>query len=144
MSVSPYLEAGDLPSSTLLTRSPQEQQAGAAMTRDQERLSQGEMEMVMSTFKQYEVSLRGACIDVKDLLPALVSLGLNMMEQEVTDMTNTIARDGLVFFPDFCKVVLNKYREEDQEQFSQIMFKVQIDIDIGHHQYRKKNCRFFQ
>ena len=104
------------------------------MTRDQERLTQGEMEMVMSTFKQYEVSLRGACIDVKDLLPALVSLGLNMMEQEVTDMTNTIARDGLVFFPDFCKVVLNKYREEDQEQFSQIMFKVYIDIDIGRNQ----------
>ena len=94
------------------------------MTRQEERLTAGEMEMVMSTFKQYEVSLRGACIDVKDLLPALVSLGLNMMEQEVTDMTNTIARDGLVFFPDFCKVVLNKYREEDQEQFSQIMFKV--------------------
>ena len=55
------------------------------MTREQERLTRGEMEMVMSTFKQYEVSLRGACIDVKDLLPALVSLGLNMMEQEVTD-----------------------------------------------------------
>ena len=53
------------------------------MSRHEERLTAGEMEMVMSTFKQYEVSLRGACIDVKDLLPALVSLGLNMMEQEV-------------------------------------------------------------
>ena len=51
-------------------------------------------------------------------------ISLSTLEQEVTDMTNTIARDGLVFFPEFCKVVLNKYREEDQEQFSQIMFKV--------------------
>ena len=119
-----HLEAGEgwLALTYLLT-APAEQQA-AVMSRHEERLTAGEMEMVMSTFKQYEVSLRGACIDVKDLLPALVSLGLNMMEQEVTDMTNTIARDGLVFFPDFCKVVLNKYREEDQEQFSQIMFKV--------------------
>ena len=111
---------------------------------DKNEFTESELEAVTMVFKQYETGVREACIDVKDLLPALVSLGLNMMEQEVTDMTNTIARDGLVFFPDFCKVVLNKYREEDQEQFSQIMFKVQIDIDIGHHQYRKTDCRFFQ
>ena len=63
---------------------------------------------------------------LKDLLPALVSLGLNMMEQEVIDMTNTVARNGLVYFPEFCAVVLKKFREEDEEQFSQIMFKVGI------------------
>ena len=102
------------------------------MSRHEERLTAGEMEMVMSTFKQYEVSLRGACIDVKDLLPALVSLGLNMMEQEVIDMTNTVARNGLVFFPEFCAVVLRKFREEDEEQFSQIMFKVGTHFNIGH------------
>ena len=55
-----------------------------------------------------------------------MSLGLNMMEQEVIDMTNTIARNGLVYFPEFCAVVLKKFREEDEEQFSQIMFKVGI------------------
>ena len=33
-----------------------------------------------------------------------------VMEQEVIDMTNAIARDGLVFFPDFCSVVLMKFR----------------------------------
>ena len=91
---------------------------------DKNEFTESELEAVTMVFKQYETGVREACIDVKDLLPALVSLGLNMMEQEVTDMTNTIARDGLVFFPEFCKVVLNKYREEDQEQFSQIMFKV--------------------
>ena len=126
-----HLEAGEdwldltyLLTSVVVSSSRATGTRASVMSRHEERLTAGEMEMVMSTFKQYEVSLRGACIDVKDLLPALVSLGLNMMEQEVTDMTNTIARDGLVFFPEFCKVVLNKYREEDQEQFSQIMFKV--------------------
>ena len=83
-----------------------------------------ELEAVTMVFKQYETGLREACIDVKDLLPALVSLGLNMMEQEVIDMTNTIARGGLVYFPEFCTVVLKKFREEDEEQFAQIMFKV--------------------
>ena len=32
-------------------------------------------------------------------------------------------RNGLVFFPEFCAVVLKKFREEDEEQFAQIMFK---------------------
>ena len=86
--------------------------------------TESELEAVTTVFKQYETGLREACIDVKDLLPALVSLGLNMMEQEVIDMTNTVARNGLVFFPEFCAVVLRKFREEDEEQFSQIMFKV--------------------
>ena len=53
-----------------------------------------------------------------------MSLGLNMMEQEVVDMTNTLARNGLIYFPEFCKVVLTKFREEDEEEFAQVMFKV--------------------
>jgi Ca2+-binding EF-hand superfamily protein len=60
----------------------------------------------------------------KDLHRALVSLGLNILEQEVIDMTNTVARNGLVFFPEFSKVVLKKFREDDEEQFAQVMFKV--------------------
>ena len=39
-------------------------------------------------------------------------------------MTNTVARNGLVFFPEFCKVVLKKFREDDEDQFAQVMFKV--------------------
>ena len=64
----------------------------------------------------------------KDLQPALVSLGLNIMEQEVIDMTNALARNGLVYFPEFCKVALEKFREEDEEQFAQVMFKVFIKM----------------
>ena len=63
-------------------------------------------------------------IILQNLLPALVSLGLNMMEQEVIDLTNTISKNGLVFFPDFSQFALKKIREEDEELFAQEMFKV--------------------
>ena len=45
--------------------------------------TESELEAVTMVFKQYETGVREACINVKDLLPALVSLGLNTMEQEV-------------------------------------------------------------
>ena len=45
-------------------------------------------------------------------------------------MTNTIARNGLVYFPEFCAVVLKKFREEDEEQFAQIMFKVTFQMTL--------------
>ena len=51
-------------------------------------------------------------------------LGLNPMEQEVVDLTNNIVRNGLIYFPEFCKVVHKKFREEDEEIFRQNMFKV--------------------
>ena len=49
----------------------------------QTEFTESELEAVTMVFKQYETGVREACINVKDLLPALVSLGLNMMEQEV-------------------------------------------------------------
>ena len=39
-------------------------------------------------------------------------------------MTNTVARNGLVYFPEFCGVVLKKFREDDEDQFCQMMFKM--------------------
>ena len=51
-------------------------------------------------------------------------LGLNPMEQEVIDLTNNIVRNGLIYFPEFCKVVHKKFREDDEEIFRQNMFKV--------------------
>ena len=60
-------------------------------------------------------------------MPALVALGLNIMEQEVIDMTNTIARNGLIFFPEFCKIVLQKLREDDETEFAKVMFKVTVN-----------------
>jgi Ca2+-binding EF-hand superfamily protein len=53
-----------------------------------------------------------------------VDLGINIMEQEVSDMLNEVAKNGLIYFPEFCRVVLRKFREDDDEQFAQVMFKV--------------------
>ena len=52
------------------------------------------------------------------------SLGLNPAEQETIDMTNEVGNNGLVYFPDFCKIVLRKYREDDKELLNQALFKV--------------------
>ena len=51
-------------------------------------------------------------------------LGLNPMEQEIIDLTNNIVRNGYIYFPEFCKVIHEKYRQDDEEIFSQNMFKV--------------------
>ena len=53
-------------------------------------------------------------------------LGLNPMEQEIVDLTNTITRNGFIYFPDFCKIVLTRWREADENVFRQHMFKVLI------------------
>ena len=111
----------------------------------QDTLTPRELDDVTTVFKQFEIGLREGCINVKvgnikivrelffsiyfqDLHTALESLGVQVMEQEVIDMTNAIARDGLVFFPEFCSVVLKKFREEDEDQFAQILFKVETSI----------------
>ena len=51
-------------------------------------------------------------------------LGLNPMEQEIVDLTNTITKNGFIYFPDFCKIVVKRWREDDEEMFRQNMFKV--------------------
>jgi hypothetical protein len=61
---------------------------------------------------------------LQDLHASMKMLGLNPMEQEIVDLTNTISRNGLIYFPDFCKIVLKRWREEDEEAFRQNMFKV--------------------
>merc|ERR1712117_967130 len=90
-----------------------------------DEFTQSELEMVMSVFKQYETGLREACIDVKDLHIALVSLGLNILEQEVIDMTNTVARNGLVFF-------------------AEVMFKMICGTDPLPELYRAKKYKIHQ
>ena len=42
------------------------------------------------------------------------ALGLNPAEQEMIDMTNEVNNNGLIYYPDFCKLVLRKYREESK------------------------------
>jgi hypothetical protein len=42
-------------------------------------------------------------------------LGLNPDEQEVVDIPNEIARKGLIYFPDFCQIVLERFRNTEAE-----------------------------
>ena len=53
-------------------------------------------------------------------------LGLNPMEQEIIDLTNRIVKNGLIYFPEFCQVIHEQYRHDDQDIFIQNMFKVDI------------------
>ena len=57
-------------------------------------------------------------------------LGLNPMEQEIVDLTNNIVKNGLIYFPEFCKVIQKKFREDDEEAFRQNMFKVRPNFMI--------------
>ena len=65
---------------------------------------------------------------VQDLHDAMKMLGLNPMEQEIIDLTNNIVKDGFIYFPEFCKVIHKKFREDDEELFRQNMFKVKHPI----------------
>ena len=94
-----------------------------------DELTENEMEVVTIVFHQYETGLREGTILVKDVLSAMKALGLNPAEQEMIDMTNEVAINGLVFFPDFCKLVARKYREEDKELLHQNFFKVKTSLN---------------
>ena len=63
-------------------------------------------------------------VSSQDLASGLKMLGLNPLEQEIIDMTNEIAMNGFIYFPEFCQVVHKKYREDDEELFRQNVFKV--------------------
>ena len=60
------------------------------------------------------------------------SLGLSPTEQEVVDMQNEVEKKGRIFFPDFCKLSLRKFREFDEENFNQELFKVSIIQTFWH------------
>ena len=62
----------------------------------------------------------------QDLVSALHSLGISPTEQEVIDMQNEVERKGKIFFPDFCKLSLRKFREFDENHFRQELFKVRL------------------
>ena len=57
-------------------------------------------------------------------MEALHSLGISPTEQEVVDMQCEVEKKGRIFFPDFCKLCLRKFREFDEENFRQELFKV--------------------
>ena len=63
-----------------------------------------------------------------DLKDQVMSSDDNLIEQEIVDLTNEIARNGLIFFPEFCEAVLARFRAENEEEFKQNMFKVMMQV----------------
>ena len=55
-------------------------------------------------------------------------LGLNPMEQDIMDLCNTVPKNVLIYFPDFCDIVCKRWREVNEEVFRQNMFKVHVRI----------------
>ena len=59
------------------------------------------------------------------------SLGLNPNEQEVIDIPNYITRRGLIYFNDFCQMILKWFRDDvsQEEHFKQLMFRVGLVVN---------------
>ena len=53
-------------------------------------------------------------------------LGLNPSDQELLDIPNTISKNGFIYYPDFCQLCLEYFRQEpeEEEEFRRNMFKV--------------------
>lgn len=111
------------------------------LEKEVDSLTGPEMEVVTVVFHQFETGLREGTIYTRDILNAMKALGLNPAEQEVIDMTNEVANNGLVYFPDFCRIVLRKYREEKQDGFNQQLFKVLCGTDPYPQNFRAKRYR---
>ena len=72
------------------------------------------------------------------------ALGLNPGEQEMIDMTNEVSVNGLIYYPDFCKLVLRKYREENRETLNQALFKAMKTIKLNLARSGKSKYFIFQ
>ena len=61
------------------------------------------------------------------------SLGLNPNEQEVIDIPNYITRRGLIYFNDFCQMILKWFRDDvsEEEHFKQLMFRVCVFYPVN-------------
>jgi len=67
----------------------------ATRTNDPEKLTERELVDVTAVFRSLETGLREATIRCCDLQRAMKQLGLNLADQELVDIPNKIARDGL-------------------------------------------------
>ena len=47
-------------------------------------------------------------------------LGLNPTETEIQDLINEVEVNGVIYYPDFCRVIMRKLREDDEENFFQV------------------------
>ncbi|XP_040580024.1 neo-calmodulin [Lepeophtheirus salmonis] len=90
------------------------------------KLSENELERVTEVFKMYETGLREATIYPKDLAVAMKQLGLNPTETEIQDLINEVEKNGFIYYPSFCKVIMRKLREDNEENFRQELFRTLV------------------
>ena len=95
--------------------------------------------LIEDNVKTFAVWIKKFC--PQDALDAMKALGLNPGEQEMIDMTNEVNINGLIYFPDFCKLVLRKYREENREVLNQALFKVICGTDPYPKNFRAKKYK---
>ena len=46
-------------------------------------------------------------------------LGLNPTETEIQDLINEVEMNGYIYYPEFCRIIMRKMREDDEENFHQ-------------------------
>ena len=57
---------------------------------------------------------------------AMKKLGLNPTETEIQDLINEVESNGFIYYPEFCRIVMRKLREDDDENFHQELFRTLI------------------
>ena len=62
----------------------------------------------------------------QDLLVAMKALGLNPTETEIQDLINEVERNGFIYYPAFCRVIMRKLREDDEENFRRELFRTMV------------------
>ena len=71
-----------------------------------------------------------ATIYPRDLHKAMQRLGLNPTDQDVVDIPMQIGRKGMIYFPEFCQMILERFRNDVtndgdvDEVWRQNLFKV--------------------
>ena len=55
----------------------------------------------------------------QDLATAMKKLGLNPTETEIQDLINEVEMNGYIYYPEFCRIIMRKMREDDEENFHQ-------------------------
>ena len=66
------------------------------------------------------------CLLFQDLLVAMKALGLNPTETEIQDLINEVERNGFIYYPAFCRVIMRKLREDDEENFRRELFRTMV------------------
>ena len=57
---------------------------------------------------------------------AMKALGLNPTETEIQDLINEVERNGFIYYPAFCRVIMRKLREDDEENFRRELFRTMV------------------